>query len=141
VSKRVNVNPAGVWTSVGYPFDQAVVEPAGRRVHVTGQVAWDTEKKIVGEGDAERQRQAARENIAKNLAPLGGALDDIVSLTTLCLRAEDIPAINRARSAAFKKETGPASTSYQVTALVSPGLLVEIQAVATIPEARFVEPG
>ena len=140
LSQRINVNPAGVWTSVGYPFNQAVVEPAGRRVHVTGQVAWDDKMNIVGPGDAGRQTEVALDNIAKILAPLGGALADIVSLTTLYLSPDDIPAINRARTAAFRKETGPASTSYQVTALVFPGLLVELQAIAVIPGDRFVTP-
>ncbi len=141
LTQRINVNPADVWNSVGYPFNQAVVEPAGRRVHITGQVAWDADMNIIGAGDAKRQTEVALNNIAKILAPIGGTLADIVSLTTLYVSADDIPAINAARAAAFEKATGPASTSYQITALVFPGLLVELQAIAVIPDDRFREPG
>jgi enamine deaminase RidA (YjgF/YER057c/UK114 family) len=136
VSRR-NSNPPDIWAAVGWPYNQAVVEPTGRKVHLTGQVAWDLDLNIVGGDDPEQQANAALENVARILADLGGTLDDIVSLTTLYCRSQDITGINRARSSAFRKDTGPASTSYIVSGFVYPGLLVEFQAIAVIPEDRF----
>ena len=37
--RAIRINPANVWSDGAFPFSQAVVEPEGRRVHVTGQVA------------------------------------------------------------------------------------------------------
>ncbi|MEM9795813.1 MAG: RidA family protein [Pseudomonadota bacterium] len=116
---------------------QGVVEPDGRRVHVTGQVAWDETGQVLHHGDAHRQTHAAFDNIAKVLAAAGGNLDDIVSMTTYLVRREDWSAISTARAERLSDATGPASTAVMVSGLADPELLVELQVVAVIPEARF----
>ena len=127
------INPRSVWSDDGFPFNQAVVEPRGRRVHLTGQVAWDENTKVVGVGDASIQTECAVDNIEKILAELGGSLADIVSLTMYYIRDEDLPAIQRVRCRRFEKATGPAATGVKVAGLVDPDLLVELTVVAVIP--------
>jgi len=46
---RVNID--SVWNDTGFPMSQAVVEPDGKRVHLTGQVGWTTEFEVIGLND------------------------------------------------------------------------------------------
>ena len=140
MSNAIRINPATVWRDEAFPFNQAVVEPDGKRVHLTGQVAWDAAGRTIAPGDPERQAEAAIENIALILAELGGALSDIVSMTVYFRDDADLPAIQRARIRAFEKATGPAVTAIRVAGFVGPDLLVEMTATAVIPHERFQAP-
>lgn len=133
--KRVTV--PGVWDNKDFPMAQAVVEPVGRRVHVTGQVGWDADFNLIGKGDAQKQAHAAIDNIETVLAAIGGTLSDIVSFTTYYVRQEDLPALYRARSDRFSRDFGPAVTGVRVAGLVDPDLLVEFTVIAVIPEDRY----
>lgn len=137
---RVNVNPPNLWRDDGYPFNHAVAEPDGRRVHLTGQVAWDRDGNLVGGDDAGQQTLAALDNIKLILGELGGELADIVSLTTYFVREGDKEAISHARETVLTKEFGPAATGVKVAGLWAPELLVELTAVAVIPHERFRKP-
>ncbi|MEM7643058.1 MAG: RidA family protein [Pseudomonadota bacterium] len=136
MAERVNLDPDGLWPSRGFPMHQGVVEPSGRRVHVTGQVAWDEDGRVLHRGDAEAQTHVALDHIARILGAAGGTLDDVVSLTVYLVRRDDWPAISRARAARLNAATGPASTAVMVSGLADADLLVEVQAVAVIPDER-----
>ena len=142
-TERVNHQPPDMWGGPpgqdGYPFHHAVVEPSGRRVHVTGQVAWDADMHVIGADDPTVQTHAAFDNIAKILDGLGGTIDDIVNMTTYYVRQEDYAAITEVRASRLKNEFGPATTGIQVAGLVAPDLLVEIAVIAVIPDERFVD--
>lgn len=138
--KRVNINCPDVWRSPDYPMSQGVVEPEGRRIHLTGQVAWDVDFNVVNPGDAGAQTRFAFDNIAKILKAVGGTLDDIVSITTYYVRDEDKKAITEARQGILNMDFGPATTGVQVTRLWDVNLLVEVVATAVIPESRFQKP-
>ena len=133
----IRINPNNVWADSEFPFNQAVVEPDGKRVHLTGQVAWDRKGKVIGRDDAKKQTECAIDNIVKILAELGGMLDDIVSMTMYYVRDQDLSDIQSERIRRFKKPTGPAVTGVKVAALVDPELLVELTAIAVIPDERF----
>ena len=135
--EAIRINPDNVWSDDEFPFHQAVVEPAGRRVHLTGQVAWNKNGDIMGIGNAEVQTEYAIENMEKILSTLGGSISDIVSLTMYYVRDEDLDAIQKVRIRLFDKVTAPASTGVKVASLVDPELLVELTAVAVIPNDRF----
>ncbi|MEM7506468.1 MAG: RidA family protein [Pseudomonadota bacterium] len=139
MTDRINVNPPEMWGDTGFPMNQGVVEPAGRRVHVTGQVAWDRDMNLIGGDDAGAQTRAALENIQAVLGALGGDLGDIVSLTTYFVRDEDKAAITEARAEMLEKATGPTATGVRVAGLWAPDLLVELTAIAVIPESRFTD--
>ncbi len=135
--RAIRINPENVWSEDDFPFNQAVVEPEGRRVHLTGQVAWNQEGEVIGINDAKIQTESAIDNIAKILAKLGGTLADIVSLTMYYVRDKDLEAIQAVRKHCFEKATGPAVTGVKVASLVDPALLVELTAIAVIPVDRF----
>ena len=134
--KAIRLNPTSVWSDPDFPFHQAVVEPDGRRVHLTGQVAWDENCVVVGVGDARKQTERAIDNIQWILADLGGSISDIVSVTMYYVRDEDLEEIQAVRRDRFHKPTGPAVTGVKVAGLVNPDLLVELTVVAVIPEDR-----
>lgn len=133
----IRISPPTVWGDEGFPFSQAVVEPSGRRVHLTGQVAWDADGALVGADDPEVQTGVAIDNIETILAALGGTLSDVMSVTMYYVRDADLPAIQKVRTARFEVEHGPAVTGVKVAGLVDPALLVELTAVAVIPEDRL----
>jgi len=112
------------------------VEPDGRRVHLTGQVAWDENCAVVGVDDPRKQTERAIDNIQRILAELGGSISDIVSVTMYYVRDEDLEEIQSVRRDRFQKPTGPAVTGVKVAGLVDPNLLVELTVVAVIPEDR-----
>src|SRR5919198_5105014 len=74
--------PAGLFDSRQYGFAQIVIvpTPVGNAVHVSGQVAWDADQKIVGAGDIGRQLMKALDNLAVALESVGAKLDQVGAL-------------------------------------------------------------
>ncbi|WP_245323185.1 RidA family protein [Bradyrhizobium shewense] len=81
MSRRVH-SPTGIFDSLHYGFGQVVVIPTpfGDTVHVSGQVAWDAGRKVVGAGDIGRQLRKSLENLAVALASVGAKLDQVGAL-------------------------------------------------------------
>lgn len=133
-------NPPTGWPQEGRAFHHGVIEPEGKVLHITGQVAWDQNSNIIGKGDCEAQARKCFENVEHILSAVGGRLDDIVSLTIFYLDPEDMPAIQKVRAEKLKLEHGPVSILIQAAGLIVPDLLVEVAPIAVIPHARYKEP-
>jgi len=116
------------------------VQPEGRVLHITGQVAWDAEGRGVGEDDCEVQVRKCFDNVESILRAVGGRFEDIVSLMIYFLHHANIPVIQRVRAELISPETAPASVLIRVAGLVDPKLLVEVVPIAVIPEDRYHEP-
>ena len=84
------------------------------------------------EGDAYAQTTQAIANVAAALAQLGLSLADVVSTRILVTDISRWQEYGRAHGAAFS-DTMPAATMVEVSALVDPRMLVEIEAVAYRP--------
>ncbi len=112
----------------------------GRFVHLTGQVAWDADERLVGAGDVAAQTEQTFRNIAALLQQIGGQMNDIVSVTTWFVRDGDLSAIQTVRARWLDFPNPPASTSVRVAGLGDPGFLVELTPVAVIPEDRLLLP-
>src|SRR5882757_6293429 len=86
---RSPVVPDGLFDSRPYGFAQVTVVPTpfGRAVHVSGQVAWDAEQKIVGAGDIGRQLEKSLDNLAAALASAGATLDQVGALSLYIRRS------------------------------------------------------
>ena len=136
----IRFNPQTGWPQFGRPFHHGVIEPEGKVLHMTGQVAWDREVNIVGKGDCEAQARKCFDNVDAILNAVGGTLDDIVSLTVFYLDPADMPAIQKVRAEKLKPEHGPTSILIQAAGLIEPDLLVEIAPIAVIPHDRYHEP-
>ncbi len=133
-------NPPTGWPQNGRAFNHGIVEPEGRRLHMTGQVAWDAYGSLVGAKDADAQIRQCFANVEHVLEAVGGRLGDIVSLTIYFLNPADLPAIQRVRAEKFAPETAPASILVQTPGLVAPDLLVELVPIAVVPDSRFKAP-
>ncbi len=136
----IRFNPPSGWPQRGRAFNHGVVAPPGRTLHITGQVAWDGDGKLIGEGDCEAQMRQSFDNVSSILAAVGGRLEDIVSLTIFFLDRADLPAIQRVRAEKFTPDAAPASILIQTPGLVVPELLVELVPIAVIPEGRYHDP-
>lgn len=134
---KTRFNPPGLWPQQGRAFNHGVIAPEGRTLYITGQVAWDAEGKVVGEGDCERQARLCFDHVEAILAAAGGRLEDIVQLTIFFIDRADLPAIQKVRAERLPIETAPVSIVVQSPGLVVPELLVEVIPVAVIPDERF----
>lgn len=118
---------------------QAVV--AGNTVYLRGQIGQDLEtRESVGIGDVEAQTERAMANIATLLQESGSTLEDIVKivvyLTDVRYRDPVYQVMGR-----WLKGVFPVSTGVVVTALARPEWMVEIDAIAVIPEFRLGRDG
>ncbi|MEM7426618.1 MAG: RidA family protein [Pseudomonadota bacterium] len=129
-----------VWGARGRGFQMAAIQPEGVVVHLTGQVAWDSDENIVGPGDVEAQARMCLQNIQRLLAEVGGTLDDIVSVTTYFTDRAQLPAIQKVRTEFFAAGAEPVSTSVMVAGLGHKDFLVELTPVAVIPAERYRPP-
>ena len=124
------INPADLKAPFG-AFSHAAWAPAGRTLYISGQVATDTEGKVVGEGDISAQTEQTLRNIGAILRNVGGTFDDIVSVTVFVAEMSGLAAIHEVRRRFFKPPY-PASTLVEIKSLVDARLLIEINAVAVI---------
>ncbi|WP_407701034.1 RidA family protein [Wenjunlia vitaminophila] len=123
--------PEGVLPGTGYTH---VVTGTGRLVVLSGQVALDERGNTVGAGDPEAQARQVFENVRRCLAAAGATFDDVVKLTYFVTDIGHLPAVRAARDQYVDTRRPPASTAVQVAALFRPDLLLEVEALALVPE-------
>jgi reactive intermediate/imine deaminase len=90
---------------------------------------------LMGADDVAVQTRQTLENIGKILAAAGASFADVASVTVYLTDINDRPKINPVRQEFFGSSR-PASTLVEVSALASPEMKVEIQAVAAIPRRQ-----
>ena len=122
--------PAEIFDSRRYGFAQVAIisTPAGDAVHVSGQVAWDAERNIVGIGDVGRQLRKSLENLATALASVGAKLDDVGALR-LYIKQSHIhegEAISNALKAVFG-DNPPCASWIGVPSLANEEFLIEVE--------------
>ena len=105
---------------------------AGNLLFVSGCVALDAEGKLVGEGDVVAQARQVFTNIGLCLSAAGATFADVVKVTTFLTDVNDRAQVNPVRQEFFG-DAKPASTLVEVSALVLPEFLIEVEAVAVLP--------
>jgi 2-iminobutanoate/2-iminopropanoate deaminase len=106
---------------------------AGRLVFVSGCVATDEHGRTVGGGDVVAQARQVHENIKRCLAAAGATFADVCKVTVFLRDVRDREKVNTMRREYFGSSR-PASTLVEISRLVRDDLLIEIEAVAVLPE-------
>ncbi len=112
-------------------YSSGVEAPAGRTIYISGQVSLDTEGNVVGEGDMGLQTETVLEHVKTVVEEAGGGMEDIVKVTVFITDMGLYDEIHEVRRRYFE-EPYPASSMVEVSALIDPRLLIEIEAVAVI---------
>jgi len=131
-----HVNPAGL-VAMPEAFSQVVTAAAGKLVFVSGQGAFDADRKIVGWGDYYEQTRQAFRNLRTALAAVGAAPEHVVSSTMYVkdLHPDALLAFVRGMDEALDGKPFPptAATFVGVQSLAYPEMLVEVSAIAVLP--------
>ncbi|MFF2848971.1 RidA family protein [Streptomyces sp. NPDC058001] len=122
--------PEGVFPATAYTH---VVVGTGRFIAISGQLALDENGALVGADDPGAQARQVFANLGRCLAAAGTDFDSVVKLTYFVTDMAHMPAIREARDTHLDPTRLPASSAVQVTALVNPSYLLEIEAYAIVP--------
>lgn len=133
MSHRV-IQPEGWARPKGYANG---VSASGRTIFVAGQIGWNAAQQLVSDALVAQARQAL-ENIVAVLAADGARPEHLVRLTWYVTDRAAYLAAGRELGEVYRAVIGrhfPAMTAVEVTALMEPRAVVEIEATAVVPHA------
>lgn len=124
--KKSYLNPPG--SPAPKRYHHVVTVSGGEMIFLSGQVAFDAERNIVGSDDVVAQARQAMRNLQTAVETGGGQMTDIVQLTTHVVAYDParLDDITGAIAEYFPRECLPANTLVGVESLSTPGLLIEI---------------
>lgn len=112
-------------------FKYSQATRVGDLIFVSGQAAVGADGQVVGEGDFQAQAACVFDNLAKVLEAAGSSLAKVAKVTIFMTDTSHFGHILECRDRYFTAPY-PADSTVEVTALALPGLMLEIEAIATI---------
>ncbi|MGH2674616.1 MAG: RidA family protein [Actinomycetota bacterium] len=135
MGEPVMLEPEGLAPPIGQ-YSHVSRVAAAELLFVAGQVAISWEGNLVGRGDFEAQMRQVFTNLERALAAGGAGLHNVTKFTTYVVGAEHVDDFYRVRRELFGSlypdGRYPPNTLVVVDRLVSPDLLLEIEAVAGV---------
>lgn len=117
----------------GHFSHATTVSASGRLVFISGMTARNREGGVTGVGDITAQTHQVCQNLKAAVEAAGGTLEHIASVTVFLRNIEDFAASHAVREQYFTG-VAPASTLVEVSKMVNSNYLIEINAIAVIPE-------
>ena len=114
-------------------YTQGILAEGKRLLFIAGQTGVDADNNVVGKGDVAAQTEQVLKNMKAVLDEAGASFADIVKITTYITDPRFRDGLNPARLKYFG-ENPPASTLVVVSGLADPDYLVEIEAIAVLPD-------
>lgn len=128
------VNPDGL--SKNPAFSQIVITRGiGKTIYIGGQDAINSQREIVGKGDISEQTEQVMKNLQTALSACGATFDNLIKLTIHIVQGQDLyRGFQTSQKYLGGLKNPPAITGFFVSALAHPDFLVEVDAIAFMPE-------
>src|SRR5918996_1812676 len=128
---KQQITSAKIRQPSGHFSHATMVEARGRIVFISGMTSRRADGTIAGIGDIEAQTRQVCENIKAAVESAGGSMDDVCRVDVYVRNIEHFEKIHKVRREYFGAPA-PASTMVEVTKMVHPDYLIEINAIAVI---------
>jgi enamine deaminase RidA (YjgF/YER057c/UK114 family) len=129
-----HLNPDGLHKNLAYSQAVAVTGHV-KTVYVGGQNAVDASGKIVGKGDIQVQTERALRNVETALVAGGAKLEHVVKWTVYVVQGQPVaPGFEAFQRVWGNRGNPPSVTVLFVAGLAHPDFLVEIDAIAAVPQ-------
>ena len=125
------INPPGLSSPPG--FTQVVEVTGGRTVYISGQIAVDKSFQVVGKDDFRTQAEQVFENLKIALTAVGADFTHVVKMNIYLLDMSHLALLREVRDRYLNTSHPPASTLVEIRKLALDGLLLEIEAVVSLP--------
>ena len=126
------LNPPTMPQPFGYTH---VVETrGGRTIYISGQVALDIAGNLVGVDDLGAQTTQVFKNLDAALAAVGASFHHVVKFTYFLLDISQIAVVRAVRDQYINTQQPPASSAVEVRRLFRDDVLIEVEAIAVIPD-------
>jgi enamine deaminase RidA (YjgF/YER057c/UK114 family) len=130
MSTRTNISSGAPYEPI-FGYSRAV--KVGNMVFVSGSTAIQPDGTVAGVGDAYAQTVAALHTIEKALQQAGASMQQVVRTRMFATNLDHTEAIGKAH-AEFFRDIRPAATLVEISRLVHPDMLIEVEADAVITE-------
>ena len=133
--RKQYLNPKELFDPRFFTHSVTVTGPV-KLVYVSGQVSYDRDGQVIGEGDMKAQAEQVFKSLTHNLAAAGATWADVVKLNAYMvnINADDVNLYREVRSRYIRFPKMPASTLVGVSGLVHEDLLLEVEVVAAIAD-------
>jgi len=128
-------NPAEIGKPSGYTHVVEAAHP-GRIVYIAGQLGLDRDNKIAG--DFRAQAEQTFLNLKNALAAANAGFEHVVKLNNYLIDIAHLGTFREVRDRYIDTSAPPASTTIAISGLARPGALIEVEAVAVVPDKARV---
>ena len=128
------VNPPSIAKPGGYTHVVEATRP-GRLIYIAGQLGLDRDNRLAGgPNDFRAQAEQTFVNLKNALAAVGAGFEHVVKLNNYLIDISHLTIFREVRDRFIDTAAPPASTTVAIAALARPGALIEVEAVAMVPD-------